>query len=116
MADEYEEGYIHPQEVKSHAKSLERYVYKLFDAFEIPNVYQLSSIKTDIIRINEDAGESYAPYEFRLSFKVTIFGRDFEEIQAYFNALDYIFILLRQRKFVATFFPEKSIKLVQGRK
>lgn len=116
IADMYEEGYIHPEEVKSHAKSLEEYVYRLFDAFELPNVYQLSKIKTTILRINEDAGETYAPYEFQLSFRVTIFGDDFNDIQTYYNALDYILILLLKRKLVATFSPEKSIKLVQGRK
>lgn len=116
IADEYEEGYIRPEEVKRHAKSLEDYIYRLFDAFELPNVYQLSTIKTSILRIKEDADETSAPYEFELSFKVVIFGYDFDEVQAHYNALDYIFMLLRKRKFVATFLPEVSIKPVQGRK
>lgn len=116
IADDYEEGYMRPEEVKNHAKSLEDYVYRLFEAFELPNVYQLSKIKTTVLRINEDAGETYAPYEFKLSFKATIFGDDFNEVQTFYNALEYILILLLKRKLVATFYPEKSIKLVQGRK
>lgn len=116
VADVYEEGYIRPEEVKQHAKSLEDYIYRLFDAFDLPNVYQLSTIKTTITRIDEEAGETYAPYEFCLVFRVAILGNDFNEIQAFYNALDYILTLLRKRKFLATFSPEKIIKPVHRTK
>lgn len=111
IVHEYKEGYLHPEDVKEYSLSLEKYIRGVFDALDINQHYRLSPIKNSFRRIDEEAGEVDAPYEFRVAFKVGIIGSSFDEVQFLYNALDYLIGLIRLRhKFQVSFEPDVTLK------
>ena len=94
----YEDGCIHPNDLKDYVQNIEDYIVKVFASLDLYDViFDRFSLTIKHHPLVEERVSLDLPHELIINMKVSLKGKDFDELYTLYNAFDAIWELISRK-------------------